>query len=455
MGSWDTSSKWQPTALGELISLRKGVSYKGEFLDKPGPRLLGLGTVVPGGGLKLDEARTYSGPIREDQRIMSGELLVALTDITQEGKVLGSPGLVPRTENGGFAVTHHVARVQIKVPTRLDTRFLYYLLRGQEFKDYVRGVSMGTTVRAVSIDDVEAFEAAIPPLPEQRAIARVLGSLDDKIELNRRMNQTLEDICRALFKFWFVDFGPVRAKKEGRWKKGESLPGMPADMWDLWPSEFEESEIGEIPKEWEIRPLGEIASFTRGISYRGEDLAESDTALVNLKCAGRGGAYREDGLKAYRGPFKEEQVVEPGDVVVSHTDVTQRAEVIGRAYVVRPSSRFVRLVASLDMAIVRPTSGGQTREYFAYALSEERFRDHAYGYTNGTTVLHLSSQALTDYPHLVPPAEVVRRFSEAVSPGHELIADHSLETDTLTRTRDALLPRFLSGEIRVSQAGAP
>ena len=331
----------------------------------------------------------------------------------------------------------------------VDRRFLFYFMAQPSFVEEASRASEGTKMPRAKWEYLERLPLRLPSLPEQGAIARVLGTLDDKIELNRRMNQTLEEICRALFKFWFVDFGPVRAKMEGRWKKGESLPGMPADMWDLWPSEFEESEIGEIPKGWTVRPLAEVATFTRGVSYRGEDLADSETALVSLKCAGRGGVYREDGLKPYRGKYKESQIVESGDVVVSHTDVTQRAEVIGRAYRVRTSLRFSRLVASLDMAIVRPNGVGLSREYLAFSLSEERFRDHAYGYTNGTTVLHLSSQALPDYPLLIPPSDVVRDFSRAVSLQNGLLDEHGIESELLGHLRDTLLPKLLSGEIRV------
>ena len=97
---------------------------------------------------------------------------------------------------------------------------------------------------------------SLPPLPEQRAIAHVLGTLDDKIELNRRMNETLEEMARALFKSWFVDFDPVRAKMEGRWRRGESLPGLPADLYDLFPDRLVPSELGEIPEGWEVKTLG-------------------------------------------------------------------------------------------------------------------------------------------------------------------------------------------------------
>jgi type I restriction enzyme S subunit len=338
-------------------------------------------------------------------------------------------------------------------PLKLDGRFLYYSLRSPNVQQRLRARQTGTTAEGIRQSELVKVEIDVPSIQTQRAISSVLGSLDDKIELNRRMNQTLERIGQALFESWFVDFDPARAKADGRWKNGGSLPGMPAEMWGLWPSEFEDAEIGEIPKGWEVKPLSEVASVARGVSYRSEDLAESDTALVSLKCAGRDGTYHEDGLKAYRGDFKPEQIVKPGEVVVSHTDVTQRAEVIGRAYRVRPSSKFARLVASLDMAVVRPTSRGQTREYLTHALAAERFRDHCYGYTNGTTVLHLSPLALPDYPHLVPSPKVVGEFSEIVSHLNGLLDEHGFESALLSETRDALLPKLLSGEIRLPVNG--
>ena len=115
---------------------------------------------------------------------------------------------------------------------------------------------------------------ALPPIQEQRAIAHILGTLDDKIELNRRMNETLEAMARALFKSWFVDFDPVRAKMEGRWRRGESLPGLPAEYYDLLPERLVESELGEIPEGWEVKALGECTDLTMGQSPPGSTYNE-------------------------------------------------------------------------------------------------------------------------------------------------------------------------------------
>ena len=105
---------------------------------------------------------------------------------------------------------------------------------------------------------LERIRRPIPTLAEQRAIAQILGTLDDKIELNRKMNETLEAMARAIFKSWFVDFDPVRAKMEGRWRKGESLPGLPAHLWELFPDRLVDSELGKIPEGWKVVPLPKI-----------------------------------------------------------------------------------------------------------------------------------------------------------------------------------------------------
>jgi len=444
----DSVSEWHERALGECVDFLAGYPFASDgFTENPSDMRLVRGENVANGSLHWE--RCKRSPSGQDIKLRPYRLVEGDVVLAMDGMVVGGLTRIARVRRDDLPalLVQRVAR--LRGTNRMDQRFLTYLLSTNDFRDYLWGVQTGTTISHVSGGQILGYKVRVPPIFEQRAIASILGSLDDKIELNRRMNQTLEQIAQALFKSWFVDFDPVRAKADGRWRKGESLPGMPAEMWDLWPSEFEESEIGEIPKGWQIRPLSEVASFTRGVSYRGEDLADSETALVNLKCAGRAGRYREDGLKAFRGAFKDEQVVHAGDVVVSHTDVTQRAEVIGRAYRVRPSSKFKRLVASLDMAIVRPTGSGQTKEYLAYALADERFADHAYGYTNGTTVLHLSSQALPTFPHLVPATEIVEWFTRMISPLSALEDSSGLESGDLIAVRDALLPKLLSGEIRV------
>ncbi len=331
-----------------------------------------------------------------------------------------------------------------------DPLFVYYSLsiRQQEFKL----AASGSAQPIINKTEFGNFDILLPPLPEQRAIAHILGTLDDKIELLRRMSETLEEMARTLFKAWFVDFVPVRAKMEGRWKRGQSLPGLPAHLYDLFPDRLVPSELGEIPEGWEVGTAGEEVDLIKGVSYRSKDLSDSNVALVTLKSFKRGGGYRPDGLKPYVGTYKPEQEVHPGELIISQTDVTQSAEVIGKPAIVLPDDRFQTLVASLDVLIVRPRHGVLSREFFYLLFSMPYFQEHIYGYTNGTTVLHLDKEGVPSFRFVKPTEDVAVAFSKIVVPMFARFIKSVTEARTLAALRDALLPKLVRGEIRVREA---
>jgi len=260
------------------------------------------------------------------------------------------------------------------------------------------------------------------------------------------MNRTLEAIARAIFKSWFVDFDPVRAKAEGR------DPGLPKEIADLFPDEFEESEIGEIPKGWDVKKVADVAQIVKGRSYKSSELQSSDTALVTLKSFLRGGGYREDGLKPYIGKYKPEQVVHPGEVVVAMTDVTQNAEVIGRPAIVMPDTRYTVLVASLDTSVVRPTSPTVSTPFLYGLFRTESFRAHTYAHTSGTTVLHLATEAIPSFRFAVSPGQLQEAFLSFVGPLREQQMILHGQNHSLASLRDTLLPKLLSGEIDLDTA---
>lgn len=255
------------------------------------------------------------------------------------------------------------------------------------------------------------------------------------------MNQTLDEIARTLFTSWFVTFDPVRAKAEGRQPEG-----MDAETAALFPDRFVDSALGPIPEGWGVGALDAWVSVTKGRSYRSHELAESDCALVTLKSFNRGGGYREDGLKAFTGIFKPDQQVKPGELIVALTDVTQAADIVGQPAIVLPDARFERLVASLDVAIVRPKS--QTGVPFLYGLMRsEQFNNHARSHTTGTTVLHLSSSALKTFRLATPDVPLVRAYEDIAQTLLNLISMNADESRVLVDLRDTLLPELLSGEV--------
>jgi type I restriction enzyme, S subunit len=332
----------------------------------------------------------------------------------------------------------------------IDPQFFSFLLSSDSAIAWLKQHAVGAVMPNLNEGVIRQLPIRIPPLAEQKAIAAMLGALDDKIELNQRMNRTLEAMARALFQSWFVDFDPVRAKLDGRKPTGVE-PATAA----LLPNEFEDSELGPVPKGWEARPLSEIVDVVKGRSYRSEELAESKTALVTLKSFLRGGGYRADGLKPFTGEYKPNQRVQPGDLVVAFTDVTQAADVIGKPALIRSDDRFETLVASLDVGIVRPKSKKASIPFLYCLFLTEEFQAHTYSHTTGTTVLHLSSTAIPSFVSIVPPVAIAEQFAEQADPIFRLIDENAKQSRTLATLRDTLLPKLLSGELRMrSQAAA-
>lgn len=332
-------------------------------------------------------------------------------------------------------------------PDIADTNFVYWYLSQDHIVEQLHTIAEHSTSAYPSIRpaDIGRLELQLPPLGEQRRIAGVLGGLDDKIELNRRMGRTLEQVARALFRSWFVDFEPVRAKQAQRWRPGQSLPGLPAQLHPLFPDQLEPSPQGPIPQGWRVATLGDVVETVRGRSYKSAELSESDTALVTLKSFARGGGYREDGLKPYTGPHKPEQVVEPGEVVLACTDVTQAAEVVGRPAIVQPAPEYRRLVASLDTLIVRPREEVEMPRAFLYLLlGTPAFTAHALAHTSGTTVLHLAKAAVPNFQFALPPADLLGAFARQAQPALDRASHTHDEVPTLAAQRDRLLATLLT-----------
>ena len=316
-----------------------------------------------------------------------------------------------------------------------------------EFVDDTTRSSEVTKMPRAKWDFASQLERYIPEYPEQHTIARILGSLDDKIELNRRMNATFEAMARAIFKSWFVDFDPVRAKIEGR-----EPAGMDAETAALFPDEFEVVDGQEVPKGWTKTTIRDFIEVIKGRSYKSAELQDSDKALVTLKSFQRRGGYREDGLKSYIGTFKPEQIVLPGELIVAFTDVTQEAEVIGRPAIVSANPAFKTLIASLDVGIIRSKHQSISVPYLYNLFQSEDFQAHIAGYTSGTTVLHLAKDGIPSYQFIKPEDPVLDKYHEIAGPMFSLIEQNLQQSRTLAAIRDTLLPKLISGEIRVPDA---
>jgi type I restriction enzyme S subunit len=306
--------------------------------------------------------------------------------------------------------------------------FLYYALLGGIGQS--ASLNRGSSNPLVTQRDIGSLEVLLPPLPEQRAIAHILGTLDDKIELNRRMSETLEAMARALFKAWFVDFEPVRAKCRGdldgrpRWQRGQSLPGLPAHLYDLFPDRLVDSELGEIPEGWEVVQLGDLAEVTSGKRPSQAFLEATPEAEIPLWGGNGPMGYVSEPL--YSRPIL----------------LTGRVGTLGSVF------RIVTPCWPSDNTLVVIA-----REQIAYEFLYFRMMDFDFDALNrGSTQPLLTQSDLSMQRFVVPSRSVLKRFHERVA-GYFLRCDHAMnESRTLAALRDALLPKLIRGEIRVKDA---
>ena len=284
---------------------------------------------------------------------------------------------------------------------------------------------------------------------EQRAIAHILGTLDDKIELNRRMNATLEAMARALFRSWFVDFDPVRAKMEGR------DTGLPKDIADLFPDRLVDSELGDVPEGWDVGRLSEHFEAVKGVSYKGSGLDRDGVPLHNLNSVHEGGGYKYEGIKFYSGEYADRHVVQPGDVLVANTEQGHDRLLIGYAAIV-PELFGDLGIASHHVYRLRPRRQGRLSAPFLHSLLNSPWmHDLVSGYANGTTVNMLPVDAVQK-PMVMVPAGKLREAFDALALRLEHRRERTVQDSrTLGALRDVLLPKLVSGELRVNGLEPP
>ncbi len=317
-----------------------------------------------------------------------------------------------------------------------DPRFVGYLLRCLDFQVY----SDKAAVPGLNRNDLHKSRVRVPPLPQQRAIAEILGALDDKIELNRRMNETLEAMARAIFKSWFVDFEPVRAKIDGRWRRGQSLPGLPADLYDLFPDSFEDSELGRIPRGWQVKALEQIAIFLNGLALQ-KYPANGPESLPVIKIAQlhNGDTKGADQASA---DLPTDYVIDDGEVLFSWSGSLE--------VVIWTGGR-----GALNQHLFRVTSSNQPKWFVFWWLREHLPHFRAIAAGKATTMGHIQRHHLSEAMVPVPPNPLLAAATRVIEPLMQHAVANSVQNRTLAAIRDALLPKLISGELRVREAGKP
>jgi type I restriction enzyme S subunit len=314
----------------------------------------------------------------------------------------------------------------------LDNAYLLYTCLSSIVQDELQSRIRGSTVPRVLKTDILGLQIPLPSIEEQKAIAHILGTLDDKIELNRKTNETLEAIAKALFKSWFVDFDPVRAKAEGR------PTGLPAEISDLFPDSFEDSELGEIPRGWEVKALDVIAHFLNGLALQKFPPEDGAATLPVIKIAQlrKGDSTGADRCST---SVPAEYVVRNGDLLFSWSgslavDIWSGGD------------------GALNQHLFKVTSKTHGKWFFYQWVKHHLpvFQEIAQG--KATTMGHIQRHHLAEAKTLIPTPSLLAAMDSVFAPLLDRALGLRRQSSELSSVRDALLPKLISGEIRIPDA---
>ena len=405
-------SEWNSGKIEQLARVRSGYAFKGSQWMDEGVPVVKIGNVKRGRlDLKGCSFVTEADATSSGFLLSNGDILIGLTGYVGEvAKVRGFDTLVLNQRVGKFFPSEYC-----------DPDFLFFLVANDEFRQRVEAASHGSAQANVSPTAIENLEVAYPELPEQRAIAHILGALDDKIDLNRRMNATLEEMARALFKNWFVDFGPTRAKMEGR------APYLASDIWSLFPDAFDED--GK-PEGWEVGNVGDLIEL----------LDSKRVPLSSREREKRKGPYPYHGATSVMDHvdnylFDDVLLLLGEDGSVAQADgrpytqyVWGKIWVNNHAHVIKGSGVSVeQLKCFFDMVDIAPFVTGAVQPKLNQANLKR------VPFTKGSKQLH-------------------HAFDKIIAPWFSRIRQNAHESRTLTALRDTLLPKLMSGEVRVKDA---
>ena len=395
-----------------------------------------------------------AGDINDGFHFTSGDCLPE-EDAWKAGNKLSEAGDVVFTSKGtvgrfGF-VTEGIQRFvyspQLCFWRSLDCeaiypRFLFYWIQGKEFYRQYKSVSQKTDMAEyVSLSDQRSMEITLPELSSQKAIAHILGTLDDKIELNRKTNETLEAMAKALFKSWFVDFDPVRAKAEG------CPTGLPAEISDLFPDSFEDSELGEIPSGWEVIELGMVSTFLNGYAFKSSDWQEHGVPVVKIGSV-KPGFVDIDNVSFVSDEIavsKDRYRLSPGDILIGMTGYVGEVGLVPISESPPLLNQRVGKVAPMSDAIV-------SRSFLYNWMRTSTFKDSVEVLSHGSAQANVSSDSIQSIPHAIPSSNIESAFASICEPILDRLLEGHREQKLLANTRDALLPKLISGEIRIPDA---
>ncbi|HAS8388390.1 TPA: restriction endonuclease subunit S [Vibrio vulnificus] len=461
------NSEWPLHSLSDFINVKHGFAFKGEFFkaERTSDLLVTPGNFAIGGGFKSDKFKFYDGPVPEDYVLSEGDLIVTMTDLSKQADTLGYSALVPAIAGSRLLHNQRVGLVEFK-NDELDITYLYFLLRSKEYRHHVVSTATGSTVKHTSPTKILSFAFRKPPKDIQIDIGKKLIALEEKIENNTQTNQTLEQIAQAIFKSWFVDFDPVKAKIEALAAGGSaddaelaamsvisaktldelnSLKASNPDAFNklaqtaaLFPKDLD-SETG-TPAGWNSGVIADIAKLNAN-SWTKKNRPEQ-VHYVDLSNTKNG---RIETVTTYgfdEAPSRARRILNSGDTIIGTVRPGNRAfAFIGETE--KP------LTGSTGFAVLSPKEEFWTSFVYLATTNDDAIDEYA-RLADGGAYPAIKPEVVADTPCVLPTKDIAQKFWQLTGAMLKKAHQARLENEELAKTRDTLLPKLLSGEINVT-----
>lgn len=432
-------SEWSKVRLGDLISIKHGFPFKSDLFSEEltgKPIVVNIGNFNYTGGFRFEQTtlKEYRGSYPKEYELKADDILLVMTCQTPGGEILGIPATIPDDQNV-YLHNQRLGKVIVLNEEIVDQRFLYWLFLSPEFNRHLVVTASGTKILHTSPTRIESFQFNLPPIAEQKRIAEILGALDDKIELNRRMNRTLEAMARALFQSWFVDFDPVHAKA-----RGETPYGMDDATAALFPDSFEETALGLVPRGWKVATMRD-----------------------SCKRIENGGTPKRDNPAYWNPP--EVPWLTSGEVrqrIVMQTEnfISKSGLKNSSAKLWQPFTSVVAMYGATAGEVTFLATEMCTNQACCGLIPEDDFRFFNYFYllsqtqnlaslSRGSAQQNLSQQIIANFRVIIPTLEILQIFDESLEASVATMISNLQQALTLTALKDTLLPKLVGGQINL------
>ncbi|MDH3349754.1 MAG: restriction endonuclease subunit S [Desulfobulbaceae bacterium] len=433
--------EWPNYCLGDLIEIKHGWAFKGTFMDETrneGPIVVAIGNFEYTGGFRFGSTKLkrYTADFPVEYQLKPDDILLAMTCQTSGGEILGIPGVIPDDHNN-YLHNQRLGKVVIKQPAKVSKKYLYWLFLTREFNHYLFSTATGTKILHTSPSRITLFNCLLPPLEEQQQIANMLWAIQSRIELNRRMNETLEGMAQALFKSWFVDFDPVidnalasgkeipenlRERARVRAALGDKRRPLPEEIRTLFPDEFTYSdELGWIPLGWKTGIVDDILNRLK-VKKRYNKKEVADYGITPVYEQG------SNLLLGYHVGVADIEATpeEPAFIFGDHTCVT----------------KLTCEPFSISQNVIPLKGKLYPTNWVYYAIQGKQLFEE---YRRHWKELIIKSV-------IIPPVGLGKCYDLLVKDWSMKKMAISHQHATLTKLRDTLLPKLLSGELRIPDA---